>query len=137
MIEVISNGEGGEDAGKLFAYAEVGVRDYAIFDPDRLLGPELLRVYRLVEGEYQRMDEPIWFPKLGLGLRVWQGTFEDWDNAWLRWVDAEGMPIPTGHERAERLSEQLRQLGVEPAKSNGFLAEPVRQAQDVVDHGRS
>ena len=74
VIEVVSNREGGEDTEKLDVYAEVGVRDYAIFDPDRLLGPELLRVYRLVEGEYRQMDEPIWFPKLGLGLRVWQGT---------------------------------------------------------------
>ncbi len=130
VIEVVSNREGGEDTEKLAAYAEIRVCDYAIFDPDRLLGPELLRVYRLVEGEYRRMDEPIWFAKLGLGLRVWQGTYEDWDAAWLRWVDAEGTPIPTGSERADterqradaerqradRLAEQLRRLGVDPAK---------------------
>ena len=73
VIEVVSNREGGEDTGKLEVYAEVGVRDYAIFDPDRLLGPELLRVYRLVEGEYRKMEEPIRFPKLGLGLRVVAG----------------------------------------------------------------
>ncbi len=123
VIEVVSNREGGEDTEKLEIYAEIGVRDYAIFDPDKLLGPELLRVYRLVEGEYRKIEEPIWFPKLGLGLRVWQGAYEGWDNAWLRWVDAEGMPIPTGLERADaerqradRLAEQLRQLGVEPPK---------------------
>jgi hypothetical protein len=45
-----------------------------------------------------------------------QDDFEGWDTAWLRWVDADGMPIPTGNERAERLAEQLRQLGVDPAK---------------------
>ncbi len=130
VIEVVSNREVGEDREKLEAYAEVGVSDYAIFDPDRLLSPELLRVYRLVEGEYRKMDEPIRFPKLGLGLRVWQGTFEGWDTAWLRWVDAESTPVPTGRElaeserqlaeferqRADRLAEQLRQLGVELPK---------------------
>ena len=74
VIEVVSNREGGEDTEKLEIYAEIGVRDYAIFDPDRWLSPDVLRVYRLVEGEYCQMDEPIWFPKVGLGLRVWQGA---------------------------------------------------------------
>jgi len=124
VIEIVSNREGGEDTEKLETYAEIGVRYYAIFDPDRLLSPELLRVYRLLEGEYGKMDEPIRFPKLGIGLRIWQGTFESWDTAWLRWVDAEGTPVPTGREsaeserqRADHLAEQLRQLGVEPPEA--------------------
>ena len=79
------------------------------------------------------MDEPIWFPHIGLGLRIWHGPYEDLDNTWLRWVDAEGNLVPTGREqreradrerqcadsereRADRLAEQLRQLGVEPPK---------------------
>jgi hypothetical protein len=119
VIEVVSNREGGEDAEKLELYAEIGVRDYAIYDPDNLLGSGLLRVYRLMEGEYCQMEEPIAFPKVGLGLRLWQGKYEGWENVWLRWVDAEGTLIPTGHEqrqRADRLAEQLRQLGVEQPK---------------------
>ena len=115
VIEVVSNREGDEDTKKLELYAEIAVRNYAIFDPDQLLSPELLRVYRLVDGEYRRMEEPIWFPRLQLGLRLWQGAYEDWDDTtWLRWVDAEGTPIPTGLERAKQLAEQLRQLGIEP-----------------------
>jgi hypothetical protein len=47
-------------------------------------------------------------------LRVWHGSFEKHENTWLRWVDAEGQLIATGNERAERLAEQLRRLGVEP-----------------------
>src|SRR5271157_4696211 len=39
VIEVVSNREGGEDTEKLEAYAEIGVCDYAIFDPDRMLSP--------------------------------------------------------------------------------------------------
>jgi hypothetical protein len=52
---------------------------------------------------------------------VGQGRYEDHENTWLRWVDAEGQLILTGSERAElerqradRLAEQLRQLGVDP-----------------------
>ena len=48
----------------------------------------------------------------------WERGYEDLDSTWLRWVDAGGVLVPTGHEqceRAERLAEQLRQLGIEPA----------------------
>jgi len=142
VIEVVSNRQGGEDSDKLTAYARVAVRYYVIFDPDRLLGPEVLRAYRLDTLGYRKMDEPVSFPDVGLGLQLWQGRYEDHDNIWLRWVDTEGTPVPTGHERAEserqraeserqraeserqraeserqradRLAEQLRQLGVEP-----------------------
>ena len=115
VIEVVSNREGGEDREKLAAYARVGVRYYAIFDPERLLTPEVLRGYRLDATEFHKMDAPIWLPGVGLGLRIWQGRYEDHDNTWLRWVDVSGTPLLTGHERAERLAEQLRQLGVEPS----------------------
>ena len=45
VIEVVSNREGGEDKKKLAAYARIGVRYYAIYDPDRFLGPEPLLVF--------------------------------------------------------------------------------------------
>jgi Uma2 family endonuclease len=142
IIEVVSNREGGEDSEKLAGYARVHVPYYVIFDPDGLLGAEVLRAYRLEGLHFQRMDEPVWFPDVGLGLRLWHGRYEDLEAAWLRWVDAEGRWIPSGSERAdieqkradaeqkradaeqrradaeqrraERLAEQLRRLGVEP-----------------------
>ena len=116
VIEVVSNREGGEDSTKLAAYARVAVCYYVIFDPERLLSAEVLRAYRLEAREFHKLGEPIRFPDVGLGLRVWQGRYENLDNTWLRWVDAEGKPVPTGREHAERLAEQLRQLGVEPPK---------------------
>ncbi len=123
VIEVVSNREGGEDSQKLAAYARVRIPYYAIFDPEQLLSAEVLRGYRLDGTEFHKMDEPLWFPGVGLGLRIWQGRYEEHDNTWLRWVDARGGPVPTGQERAEaerqrgeRLAAQLRQLGVEPAE---------------------
>ncbi len=115
VVEVVSNREGGEASHKLAAYARIGVRYYAIYDPESLLGAEVLRGYHLDATEFHKMDEPLWFPGVGLGLRIWHGSYEDHDNTWLRWVDAGGTPIPTGQERAARLAEQLRQLGVEPS----------------------
>ena len=63
--------------------------------------------------EYRRMDEPIEFPDIGLGLRLWQGRYEGHDNTWLRWVDADGVPIPTGQERR-------RPSGSGPTAGNNF-----------------
>jgi Uma2 family endonuclease len=135
VIEVVSNREAGEDRRKLATYARIGVRYYVIHDPETLLSIERLRVYRLVGLEYQRISEPFWFSDIGLGLRLWEGQYEDLDAQWLRWFDSTGALLPTGREakvsaearaesaearaetaeaRAERLTEQLRQLGVEP-----------------------
>ena len=52
---------------------------------------------------------------------IWSRRFEDHDNTWLRWVDADGQLIATGAERAEnaelraeKLAKQLRRLGATP-----------------------
>ncbi len=121
VIEVVSNREGGETTDKLDGYARIGVKYYVIYDPDRLLIDPALRAFRLEVGDYREMSEPIWLPRVGLGLQEWHGRFEDMDNTWLRWVDKQGRPIPTGAERADReqaradrLAKQLRRLGAEP-----------------------
>ncbi len=135
VIEVVSNREGGEDSKKRAAYARIGVRYYAIYDSDRMLSAEPLRVYRLEALEYHQIGEPYWFSDIGLGLRIWQGQYEDMEADWLRWFDASGALVASGREakemaearadsaeqrlesaeaRAARLAEQLRQLGVDP-----------------------
>lgn len=128
VVEVVSNREGGEDSDKLEIYAQIGVRYYAIYDPEYHLSEEALRTYRLQGTSYVRMNEPIWFPEVGLGLGLWEGQIEDMPSVWLRWVDAQGVPIPTAEERvdaeaaraeaaverARKLAEKLRQLGIEP-----------------------
>jgi len=53
-----------------------------------------------------------------LGLGLWQGFYGESDRVWLRWYDASGNWIVTPEERerrrVERLTQQLRSLGVEP-----------------------
>ena len=130
VIEVVSNLEGGEDSKKLHAYARIPIRYYVIYDPDGLLGPEVLRAYRLDGLRFRKMDEPIWFPDVGLGLRLWQGRYEDLDAIWLRWVDAEGTPVPTGHERAES-ERQLAESQRQRAESEWQRAETERLRADT------
>ncbi|GAB1537833.1 hypothetical protein NUACC21_04870 [Scytonema sp. NUACC21] len=61
------------------------------------------------------------FLDLWCGLTLWTGTFEEQPGLWLRWCDVKGNVIPTGKElseqerqRATRLAERLREMGVDP-----------------------
>ena len=65
---------------------------------------------------------------IGLGLRLWEGEYEDVQSEWLRWCDIKGNVMQSGKElsvmeksraeqekfRADRLAEQLRAFGVNP-----------------------
>ena len=128
IVEVVSNDEGDEDAGKLAGYSRIGVRYYVIYDPQRILSRETVRLFGLQSTGYHPLPEPFRLPGIGLGLDLWQGRYEDHQNTWLRWTDLDGRLIPTGAEgieserqraeserqRAERLAEQLRRLGAQP-----------------------
>lgn len=148
-IEIVSNAEGdelklskksqqqGKTTVKQQIYAQIGVRYYAVFDPLRQIQSEdemngaLLRVWSISPEGYPEITPAagineigvsIWLPTVGLGLRLWEGQFEEEvTRLWLRWCDRDGQVIPTGAERAdlerqraERLAERLRQLGVNP-----------------------
>jgi hypothetical protein len=120
VIEVVSDRSGGEEDFKLEEYARIGVPYYVIFDPDEHLRGGVLRVFHLVRGGY-RSRKASWLPRVGLGLKLWEGTFEGLTRSWLRWCDHEGIVVPTGEERAEqerqraeRLAAQLRALGIDP-----------------------
>jgi hypothetical protein len=138
-IEIVSNKEGDEltlsrksqQKGKTITkkeiYARIGVPYYAVFDPlEQLQGPDemngsLLRVWVLTAGRYRELDPPIWLETVGLGLTLWDGAFEGVTGQWLRWCNRDGKVIPTGAEsrdlerqRAERLAERLRSMGINP-----------------------
>jgi hypothetical protein len=102
IVEIVSNDEGDEDRGKLAGYARIGVRYYVIHDPLQILSDRTLRGFQLSATGYHPLPELRWLPGVELGLRLWEGCYEDHSNTWLRWVDAAGDPIPTGAERTER-----------------------------------
>ena len=106
VVEIVSNKQGSEDIEKLAGYARIGVPYYVIHDPDRQLSERAVRAYQLEVKNYRPIEEPIWFPEINLGLRLWQGRYEDLDSTWLRWVDVNGEPVPSGSERAEQ--ERIR-----------------------------
>ncbi len=136
-LEIVSNTEGDEADGKKKKYARMRVYWYVVFDPLKHVMDDVLTIFRLDGTEYvvHQAGEPR-FPAgftlnpgaVPLGLTLWDGEFEGKRSVWLRWIDADGALIPTGKERAnyertakqaaveraERLAERLRQLGVDP-----------------------
>lgn len=141
-IEIVSNQEGdeltlskksrqkGKTTIKKEIYAQISVRYYAVFDPlKQIQGKDemneaLLRVWSISPDGYTELTPPqgireigqsVWLNAAGIGLALWEGQFEeDVTRLWLRWCDRDGQIIPTGAERADRLAERLREMGVNP-----------------------
>jgi hypothetical protein len=128
VIEVVSDRLGGEATHKMRSYARMGIPYYVIYDPPQILSEQVLRAFTLHAGDYEPIA-PNWFPRVGLGVILWQGTYEGVEATWLRWCDRQGQVIPTGKEqldeerqraeqerqRAERLAARLRELGIDPS----------------------
>ncbi|MEO0458547.1 MAG: Uma2 family endonuclease [Cyanobacteria bacterium P01_A01_bin.114] len=89
-----------------------------------------LRYFKLIGSRYeeqpvQAQAPMIWLSDLEIGLGLWDGYFEGLPGPWLRWCDAAGNWCLTDteqerlakeqtQERADRLAEKLRSLGVDP-----------------------
>lgn len=135
VVEVVSNQVGRELDEKLRRYARMDVSYYVVYDPQRLLSEDTLRVYERGFGRRYRRRSDFMLPEVGLGLTLWQGSFEGREDTWLRWCEAAGRLIPTpdelvaqareqaaqaqdqaaqAAERAARLAAKLRELGVDP-----------------------
>jgi len=108
VVEIVSNKEGEELGSKLQIYARLGVGYYIVWDPDKLLSEDKLRVYVLIGRKYESQSQA-WLSTVNLGIVDWTGTYENVDTEWLRWCDADGEVIPTGAERAARERERADQ----------------------------
>ncbi len=141
VVEVVSNRIGGEFSRKMREYAKMHVPYYVVFDPFEMYKGEKLQIFKLEQFTYVPHKD-FWFEEIGLGLRLWDGLYEAFTTTWLRWCDIRGNVVPTGaeafqsekekahhaekialqqheraeheRERAERLAEKLRELGVNP-----------------------
>jgi len=132
VIEIVSNTKGHEADEKLRDYARIRVTYYVIFDPQRLIQPELVRVYKLYAGVY-KLVKPVkdrWhLSQVGLDLTLWTGLFEDNVATWLRWANTSGKLIRTGGERADSEVEARR----EAEQRADFEAEARLEAEQRAD----
>jgi hypothetical protein len=136
VIEIVSNRKGNEAGSKMQEYALMGIPYYVIFDPTSQLSEDSLRVFELRPRSFQHSADNF-FPTVGLGVCLWEGSYEGKYAVWLRWCDRHGNMLPTGKERADqeaerakqeaeranqeaeraaRLAARLRELGVDPDK---------------------
>lgn len=134
VIEIVSNRKGKEDGSKMLDYARGRIEYYVIYDPEAWLSNDALRVYELRGRRYVRRRD-FRLPYTRLALTLWQGEYEGNTRTWLRWCDAQGLPIPAGAERAVvaeeravvaeeraataeekaiRFAAKLRELGLDP-----------------------
>ena len=121
MLEVVSQTRRGEYTTKKKQYAELKVLYYVVYNPLRRRKPPL-EVYRLIDGEYVlQRGNPVWLEEIGLGIGRERGTYQGITREWLYWYDEQGQRLLTPEERilqaeqrAERLAQRLRSLGIDP-----------------------
>jgi hypothetical protein len=120
VLEIVSNKDGNELAKKLQIYEQMRVLYYIVYDPNKNLGEEILRIYTLQGRRYIETTDN-WLEDIGLAITLWTGEFEGRNDSWLRWCDQNSNILLTGDERAKNaearaqlLAEKLKALGVDP-----------------------
>ena len=120
VLEFVS-GNGAEERdktpwkGKLWIYEQViKPAFYGIYEVNKAS----IEVYELIGGKYQLLAANerghYSITPMGVELGLWQGEYQNMELPWLRWWDLQGNLLLTGEERANRLTAQLRALGIEP-----------------------
>jgi len=103
--------------GKFWVYERIlRIPYYGIYE----INNGKLEIYRLVDGFYQllaaneRGHYPIALLRIELGL--WQGSYQNQTQLWLRWWDEQGNLLLIGDERAE-LEHERAELEQERAET--------------------
>jgi hypothetical protein len=138
VIEIVSNTVGDELGRKFELYAQIGILYYLVFDPHQQLRGDVLQLFELERRSFRRRDE-LWLPEIGLGLRLWHGSYEGIEAEWLRWCDQDGHVVPSGAERAEQAQLQAKQaqLQAENERERADQAErAVQQERERADQER-
>jgi len=109
--------------GKFWVYEQIiHVAYYGIY----AMKTGTLEVYHHVDGFYQpvKPNERGHYPiaSLDIELGLWQGTYQNQTQLWLRWWDTQGNLLLIGDERAH-----LERSRAEKAEENLQLAEQARQ----------
>ena len=94
--------EGVQKPGKFWVYEQIiHIPYYGIYE----IKNDKLEVYCLVGAAYQKLEpnERGHYPisPLEVELGLWQGSYQNQSQLWLRWWDNEGNLLLTGEERAE------------------------------------
>ncbi|MCU0542369.1 MAG: Uma2 family endonuclease [Oscillatoriaceae cyanobacterium Prado104] len=127
--------------GKFWVYERImRIPFYAIFE----VRANKLEVYHFTDGYYQittpndRGHYPI--PLLGVELGLWEGSYQNQTQIWLRWWDLEGNLLLIGAERAElekqraeQAESQLEQAESRLEQVESELERERREKQQLLD----
>ncbi len=97
VLEIVSKKPGGEYGKKFQRYQEMGVLYYVIYNPSHYRRDKhgMFEVYRLENERYVlQQGNPVWMPKIGLGIGHEQGFQEGLRQDWLYWYDEQGKKYP-------------------------------------------
>ncbi|QYX33909.1 Uma2 family endonuclease [Sphaerospermopsis torques-reginae] len=127
VLEVVSPNYRKEYTIKLDEYAALGVLYYVIYSSRRRRKPRL-EVHKLVKGRYELLEgNPVWLPKIELGIGCERGNYGGVIREWLYWYDQDGKRYLTpeeqikeaqkraqlAEERSQQLAAKLHSLGVD------------------------
>ena len=116
--------------GKFWVYERIiNIPYYGIYEVNN----GKLEVYTLEGGFYQKMNPNerghYSIPPLGVELGLWQGSYQNQEQLWLRWWDSEGNLLLIGSERAElerQIAEREKQRAEQAERKAAQLAERLR-----------
>ncbi|AGY59628.1 Uma2 family endonuclease [Gloeobacter kilaueensis] len=109
VLELVSKTYRDEYEEKLREYEHLGIRYYVIYNPQGRRKRQVLEVYELIDGQYERLAgaAPFWLEGLGLGIGLDEGEYQGWRREWLYWYDQSGKRHPTPEEKERQRTEQL------------------------------
>ena len=114
---------GNQKPGKFWVYEQIiHIPYYAIY----VVKTSELEVYNWVNTRYRRLEPndrghyPI--DLMGVELGVWEGSYQNQTQRWLRWWDNEGNLLRTGSEQA-----RLERLHTEQERQRADRAEPTQR----------
>ncbi|NET54642.1 MAG: Uma2 family endonuclease [Symploca sp. SIO2E6] len=144
VVELLSPGTEDEDLGlterkkekpptKWEVYEKIlQVPYYVIYDRYK----NQFRAFVWQSGKYKELElsqERLWLEELGLGLGLWEGSYEEVTGKWLRFYDSMGNWIPTPEERVEqeRRAKEQERLAKEQERIRADNAEvTIQQLRD-------
>lgn len=130
VLEIVSNRIGGE-LEKAEIYARARVAWYVVFDPERHLGDRVLRGFVLHGSRYVDLLDVSWIEELGLGLRLWEGTFEDMAAVWIRPCDRTGGYLPLPQEAVVAAVAQAQEASARAEEAWSRAEEASARAEEA------
>ncbi|MDB9312717.1 Uma2 family endonuclease [Spirulina sp. CS-785/01] len=128
----LSRTNGVTKPGKFWVYEQVmRIPYYGIF----IMSSGTLEMYHWNNGRYELLTPNeqgrYWVEPLGVFLGLWQGSYQNQEQLWLRWWDSEGNLLLTGEERAV-LAQQERDAVQQERDAVQQERDAVQQERDAV-----